>query len=130
MIRPKLGTIAIAVYFVTTPAAAAEITRRPQANGPDVITIHGFFIEQDDDKKFIEVARNIVQASVVLNSRGGYNHAAANIRSFIRFHEYETRVHKGAMCNSAFPGFTGGSATRSLSHRRLGVGPLSVMAIM
>jgi hypothetical protein len=42
-----------------------------------------------------------MQASVVLNSRGGYNDAAINIGRFIRLHKYETRVHKGAVCNSA-----------------------------
>ena len=39
---------------VASPAAAAEFTRRPQANGPDVITISGI-IEQADDKKFTEL---------------------------------------------------------------------------
>ena len=52
---------------ITTPAASAEITRRPQANGPDVIIIDGE-IEPGDDKKFIEIARDVTQASVVLNS--------------------------------------------------------------
>ena len=67
--RPKLGAIAIAVYLVATPAAAAEFTRMPQANGPDVITMRGE-IEGDDHKKFIEIASDIMQASVVLNSKG------------------------------------------------------------
>ena len=30
----RLGPIAIAVYLVATPSAAAEITRKPQAIGP------------------------------------------------------------------------------------------------
>ena len=40
-------------------------------------------------------------AIVVLNSRGGYNSAATNIGLRIRSHNYETRVHSGAICNSA-----------------------------
>ena len=36
--RPKLGTIAIAVCLVATPAAAAEITHTPRPNGPEVIS--------------------------------------------------------------------------------------------
>ena len=98
--RPKIGTIAIAVYLVATPAAAAEITHRPQPKGPDVISISGE-IEPDDDKKFIEIARDIPQASVVLNSKGGYNSAAINIGNFIRLHNHDTKVHNGAVCNSA-----------------------------
>jgi hypothetical protein len=100
MTRPKPGIIAIVVYLVATPAAAAEFTQRPQADGPDIITVDGE-IEPDDEKKFFEIARNITQANVVLNSRGGYNAAAMRIGSFVRFREYETRVHNGSVCNSA-----------------------------
>ena len=100
MIRPKLGTIAITVYLVTAPATAAEITHHPQPKGPDIISISGG-IEPGDDKKFLEIVRDITEASVVLNSKGGYNAAAANIGRFIRLRHYETRVHRGAMCNSA-----------------------------
>jgi hypothetical protein len=65
--RPKLGIIAIAVYLVATPAAAAaEITHRPQTNGPHVISIVGV-IERGDDKKFNEVASDMAQASVILD---------------------------------------------------------------
>ena len=85
---------------ITTPAASAEITRRPQANGPDVIIIDGE-IEPGDDKKFIEIARDVTQASVVLNSKGGYNETAIIIGRFIRLRNYETRVKNGAVCNSA-----------------------------
>jgi hypothetical protein len=85
---------------ITTPAASAEITRRPQANGPDVIIIDGE-IEPGDDKKFIEIARDVTQASVVLNSKGGYNETAIIIGRFIRLRNYETRVNNGAVCNSA-----------------------------
>jgi hypothetical protein len=85
---------------ITTPAASAEITRRPQANGPDVIIIDRE-IEPGDDKKFIEIARDVTQASVVLNSKGGYNETAIIIGRFIRLRNYETRVNNGAECNSA-----------------------------
>ena len=85
---------------VATPAAAAEFTRRPQANGPDVISIVGV-IEQGDDKKFADLAWGLKDAIVVLNSRGGYNSAATNIGFRVRSHNYETRVHRGAICNSA-----------------------------
>ena len=98
--RAKFGNIAIAVCLVATPAAAAEFTHRPQANGPDVITISGT-IEQADDKKFAELTWDLKDAIVVLNSRGGYNSAATNIGLRIRSHNYETRVHRGAICNSA-----------------------------
>jgi hypothetical protein len=98
--RPKLGTIAIAVYLVATPAAAAEFTRMPQANGPDVITMRGE-IEADDHKKFIEIASDIMQANVVLNSKGGHVAAALAIGRFVRLRNYETTVHNGAVCNSA-----------------------------
>jgi len=50
--RPKLGAMAIAVYLVATPAAAAEFTHRQQANGPDGITMRGE-IDANDYKKFI-----------------------------------------------------------------------------
>ena len=85
---------------VATPAAAAEFTRKPQGNGPDVITISGL-IEQADDKKFTELTWGLNDAIVVLNSRGGYNSAATNIGLRIRSHNYETRVHSGAICSSA-----------------------------
>ena len=63
-VRPgfKLRTIAIAVYFVAQPATASEFTRRPQANGPDVIGI----IEPGDDKKCDEIASDMTKASVTL----------------------------------------------------------------
>ena len=85
---------------VATPAAAAEFTRRPQANGPDVISIFGV-IEQGDDKKFAELTWGLKDAIIVLNSRGGYNSAATNIGFRVRSYNYETRVHRGAICNSA-----------------------------
>jgi hypothetical protein len=75
MTRPKLGTIAIAVCLVAMPAAAAEFTRTPQADGPDVITIRGE-IEPDDHKKFIEIAPDIMQTNFILNSKGGHIGAA------------------------------------------------------
>ena len=90
----------ISAPAVTTPAASAQITRRPQANGPDVITISGI-IEQADDKKFADLTLGLNDAIVVVNSRGGYNSAATNIGFRIRSHNYETRVHSGAICNSA-----------------------------
>jgi hypothetical protein len=98
--RPKLGIIAIAVYLVATPAAAAEITHRPQTNGPHVISIVGV-IERGDDKKFNEVASDMTQASVILNVKGGFIREAINIRRFIRLRNFETRVPNGAVCNSA-----------------------------
>ena len=52
---------------VTTPAASAEITRRPQANGPYVISIAGV-IEPGDDIKFNEIASDMTQASVILDA--------------------------------------------------------------
>ena len=97
-------TVFVAATFiapaVATPAAAAEFTRRPQANSPYVITISGF-IEQGDDKKFAELTWGLNDAIVVLNSRGGYNSAATNIGLRIRSHNYETRVRSGAICSSA-----------------------------
>jgi hypothetical protein len=98
--RPKLGTMAIAVYLVATPATAAEFKRAPKADGPDIITISGV-IEQGDDKKFVGLTWGLKDAIVVLNSRGGYISAAINIGLRVRSHNYETRVHSGAICNSA-----------------------------
>jgi hypothetical protein len=102
MNRPqsKLGTIAIVVCLVATPVAAAEFARAPQADGPDIITISGD-IEQGDDKKFAELAWGVKDAIIILDSRGGYNSPAANIGLHIRSHNYETRLHSGAICNSA-----------------------------
>jgi hypothetical protein len=94
------GTIAIAVYLVATPAAAAEFTRRPQTNGLDVISIVGV-IEPGDDKKFNELTWGLKDAIVVLNSRGGHNDVAMSIGRRIYVRSYETRVHNGAICNSA-----------------------------
>jgi hypothetical protein len=100
MARPQLGTIAIAVCLLAMPAAAAEVTRTPQANGPDVITIRGE-IEPDDHKKFIEIVSDIMKANVILNSKGGHIGTAIIIGRFIRLRNYETRVHNGAVCDSA-----------------------------
>ena len=85
---------------VATPAAAAEITRTPQAKGPDIISIRGK-IDADDHKKFIEIASDSMLASVILNSRGGDTRAAIIIGRFIHLRNYETRVHNGAVCDSA-----------------------------
>ena len=98
--RPKLGTIAIAVYLLATPAAAAEFTHRQQANGPDVIAISGV-IYPGDDKKFLEITWSLTNAIVILNSRGGNLNEAAIIGRRIRSHNWETRVRNGAVCNSA-----------------------------
>ena len=98
--RPRLGTIAIAVYFVATPATAAEFKRTPQANGPDIITISGV-IYPGDDKKFLEITWSLTNAIVILNSRGGHLNEAAIIGRRIRSHNWETRVRNGAICNSA-----------------------------
>ena len=86
-----ITTALVAVYLGATPAAAAEIMRRPQANGPAVITIDGV-IERGDDKKFIEIARGVNQAIIVLNSIGGYNTAAMKIGSLIRVRNYDTSL--------------------------------------
>jgi hypothetical protein len=99
--RYLCGTCALALLLTgCVTAAAAEITRTPEANGLDVITIRGN-IEADDHKKFIDIAFDIMQASVILDSRGGYVEAALAIGRFIRLRNYETRVHNGAVCNSA-----------------------------
>jgi hypothetical protein len=58
-------------------------------------------LQPDDDKKFAAIAAGISQAAIVLNSIGGNNNAAAHIGSFVRSHNYETRVHNGAICNSS-----------------------------
>jgi hypothetical protein len=92
--------IAAAKSWRIQPATAAEFTRRPQANGPDVISIVGV-IEPGDDKKFNEIASDMTQASVILNVKGGRVWEAINIGRFIRLRNYETRVHNGAVCNSA-----------------------------
>jgi hypothetical protein len=98
--RAELGTIAIVLYLIATPAAAAEFTHRSQPNGPDVISIRGE-IYADDDKKFIEIASDIMHASIILDVKGGHIGAAISIGRFTRFRNYETRVQNGAVCNSA-----------------------------
>jgi hypothetical protein len=101
MVATTILAVTLAICLVAVlPAKAAEITRRAPANGVDSISLNGR-IERDDDTKFISIARGVDQATVVLNSVGGNNNAAANIGRFIRLHNYETRVHNGAMCNSA-----------------------------
>jgi hypothetical protein len=115
-----IATALVAAYLVATPAAAAEFTRRPQANGPDVITIRGE-IEADDHKKFIEIASDLMQASVILDSKGGHIGTALIIGRFIRLRNYDTRVHNGAMCNSACALIWLAGAFRHLDrHARLG----------
>jgi hypothetical protein len=105
---------------VTTPAAAAEFTRRPQANGPDIITINGI-IDPGDNKKFVQVVLEIKHASIVLNSRGGYIQDAIAIGGLVRSRNYETRVENGAVCNSACTLIWLAGASRRLGSRaRLG----------
>jgi hypothetical protein len=58
-------------------------------------------IEADDHKKFIEIASDAMQASIILNSKGGHLGSAIIIGRFIRLRNYEARVHNGAVCNSA-----------------------------
>jgi hypothetical protein len=144
--RSKLSTIAIAVYLVATPAAAAEFTHRPQVNGPDVITIRGE-IDADDYKKFIEIASDIMHASVILNSKGGHIAAAISIGRFIRLRNYDTRLHNGGACNSACTliwlagtfrhldryarlGFHSAATTRRPPYKRSEVGNAAIAAYM
>ena len=98
----KLSSIALAVYLVATPAAAAEITHTRKADGSHVVTISGQ-IHHGDDKKFIEVTWGLFDdtVTVILNSPGGYLQEAVNIGRRIRSRKYETRVQNGAACNSA-----------------------------
>ena len=98
-VKALVAATAIAPLGATS-AAAAEFTRRPQANGSDVITISGE-IHAGDHWKFIEITRDIKQASVILNSNGGRIRQAIHIGRLIRDRNYETRVHNGAICNSA-----------------------------
>jgi hypothetical protein len=99
-LAPAFLIAGIAISLVATPATAAEFKRMPQVDGPDIIVLSGL-LQPDDDKKFAAIAAGINQAVIVLNSIGGNNNAAAHIGSFIRSHNYETRVHNGATCNSA-----------------------------
>jgi hypothetical protein len=86
---------------IREPQRASMTTRRETAASPPARAGPGTHIQPDDEKKFIEIARDITQASVVLNSKGGYVQAAINIGRFIRLRNYETRMHDGAVCNSA-----------------------------
>jgi hypothetical protein len=99
-LAPAFLIAGIAIYLVATPATAAEFKRTPQVDGPDIIVLSGL-LQPDDDKKFAAIAAGISQAAIVLNSIGGNNNAAAHIGSFVRSHNYETRVHNGAICNSS-----------------------------
>jgi hypothetical protein len=99
--RPKFGTIAIAVYLVATPAAAAEITHTRKADGSHLVTISGK-INPGDDKRFNEITFGVYETTtIVLNSPGGYINEAIEIGRRIRLRNWETRVQKGAICNSA-----------------------------
>jgi hypothetical protein len=93
--------ILLPIYLVATPASPAEITLHGDSNAA-FIGISGM-IQEADDKKFIELARNIPGVLVLLNSLGGYSSAALNIGSYIRSRSYGTVVVNGATCNSACP---------------------------
>ena len=99
--RPKFGVIAIAVYLVATPAAAAEITHTRKADGSHVVTISGQ-IRHGDGMKFFELTWAVPDpATVILNSPGGWIGEAMAIGGLVRSRNYETRVENGAVCNSA-----------------------------
>jgi hypothetical protein len=99
-LAPAFLIAGIAISLVATPATAAEFKRTPQADGPDIIVLSGI-IEPMTTRNSPPSRGGFQQAAIVLNSNGGNNNAAGHIGSFIRLHNYETRVHNGATCNSA-----------------------------
>jgi hypothetical protein len=115
-----LVAAAIIAPVVATPAAAADFTRTPHADGPDIITISGI-IYPGDNRKFVQVVLETKHASIVLDSRGGYVEDAIAIGGLVRSRNYETRVENGALCNSACTLIWLAGASRRLgSHARLG----------
>jgi hypothetical protein len=85
---------------LATSVRAAEIKGTPQPDGQDIVSISGV-IKPGDDQKFTEVAGNLRDITITLNSIGGLNQPAANIGSRIRSLGWETAVRNGAACNSA-----------------------------
>ena len=100
----------LAALLFATPAGAAEITRQD-----DVITIRGIIEAQDDEKFRVFIGPQVV----VLDSKGGNAMAAMSIGRFIRYRKLETRVHDGAICNSACPLMWMAGIVRHLDRRGL-----------
>jgi hypothetical protein len=88
----------VTICCLATPCTAAEITRYTEAD-KTIIFITGEILPNDDEK-FIKLAYgpNII---VKLNSKGGWNKPAALMGHHIRKMNYETRLEKGDICNSA-----------------------------
>ena len=97
MLAALLAMVTAATTLFVGNASAAEITRRG-----DSITITGK-IDNGDDLKFglLSMEWPPRQATVILNSRGGFITVAASIGNRIRTNGYETRVNAGALCSSA-----------------------------
>jgi hypothetical protein len=92
-----------AIVCLATPASAADIILSGDSNAA-FIGITGMIL-QNDDEKFIELARDLPgpPVLVLLNSEGGYSGPAMNIGSYVRSRGYKTVVINGAICDSACP---------------------------
>src|SRR5262245_41610209 len=95
------AAVLLVAYLAATPADAAEFVRKSAVKGgPDVITITGEILK-DDDKKFYEIVYGLKDVSIVVNSKGGRIQAAARIGVYIRQKNWETRLLNRSVCNSA-----------------------------
>src|SRR5262245_6319066 len=84
------AAVLLVAYLAATPADAAEFVRKSAVKGgPDVITITGEILK-DDDKKFYEIVYGLKDVSIVVNSKGGRIQAAARIGVYIRQKNWET----------------------------------------
>jgi hypothetical protein len=97
---PAASALLVA-YLGATPVIAAEFVHKSAVNGrPDVITITGEIL-RDDEKKFYDIVYGLKDVSIVVNSKGGWNQAAGRIGVYIRHKNWETRLLKRSICNSA-----------------------------
>jgi hypothetical protein len=81
-------------------SGAAEFTKTPTNDGPDIIAIAGDFV-LGDEKKFIDLALSSQNALVVLQSPGGNLYAGIEIGRAIHLKGFATLVPDGVRCASA-----------------------------
>jgi hypothetical protein len=91
----KYAPLLALALLAATPAHAADITL-----SGNTVTLKGF-INENDSEKFLNLTLSKTNLSVVLDSIGGYNSAAANIGYRIRFLKWRTYVPDKALCGSA-----------------------------
>jgi hypothetical protein len=95
------ASLLLGAYLAATPVNAAEFVHKSAVGaGPDIITITGQILK-DDEKKFYDIVYGLKDVSIVVNSKGGWNQAAARIGVYIRHKNWETRLLNRSICNSA-----------------------------